>query len=444
MRHSVVLEYQKCRGCTTCIKNCPTEAIRVRNGKATILPNRCIDCGTCLRVCPHHAVTSVPDSFNALQNYQYTVAVPDPALYGQFHNLDGPNLVLASLLELGFDSVYESAAGAELLTGYLCGRPEDPDRPVPEISSACPAVVRLIQIRFPSLLGHICPLLLPGELAAILAREQAVAETGLSPQEIGVFSIVPCSSLVTSASSPDGQIAPVLDGAFAIRDVYKALLPVMSRLAGQPLPQLSLAGRGGVGWAFSGGESYAHRAQRYVAVDGIENVIRMLEEIEDGRLPEADFIELRACTEGCLGGCFCVENPFIARMRMKRLMGDLPEARSVYRPGSRVDELIASTQKPEYCPTFLLDPDRRVAMEKMRRIQELEEQLPGLRCGSCGAPSCRAFAEDVVMGRASEDDCIFKVRERMQHMAGRDDADEYLPAPFRRRRSLPKDTSSQS
>ena len=51
-------------------------------------------------------------------------------------------------------------------------------------------------------------------------------------------------------------------------------------------------------------------------------------------------------------------------------------------------------------------------------IQKLEAQLPGLRCGSCGAPSCRAFAEDVVMGRASEDDCIFKVRERMQHMAG--------------------------
>ena len=181
-----------------------------------------------------------------------------------------------------------------------------------------------------------------------------------------------------------------------------------------------------------------------MAVDGIENVIRMLEEIEDGRLPEADFIELRACTEGCVGGCFNVENPFIARMRLKRLMGELPEARSVYRPGSRVDELIASTQKPEYYPTFLLDPDRRTAMEKMRKIQELEEQLPGLRCGSCGAPSCRAFAEDVVMGRASEDDCIFKVRERMQHMAGRDDADEYLPAPFRRRRGLPKDTPSQS
>ena len=82
-------------------------------------------------------------------------------------------------------------------------------------------------------------------------------------------------------------------------------------------------------------------------------------------------------------------------------------------------------------------------MEKMQHIQALEEQLPGLRCGSCGAPSCRAFAEDVVMGRASEDDCIFKVRARMQQMADGADPDEYLPAPFRRRKSGSKAHSSE-
>ena len=73
-------------------------------------------------------------------------------------------------------------------------------------------------------------------------------------------------------------------------------------------------------------------------------------------------------------------------------------------------------------------------MEKLAKIEALEQQLPGLHCGSCGAPSCRAFAEDVVLGRASEEDCIFKVRERMQYMAGTGDADEYLPAPFRKRK----------
>lgn len=434
MRHSVVLEYIKCRGCTTCIKNCPTEAIRVRRGKATILPNRCIDCGTCIRVCPHNAVKSVPDDFNSLQNYQYNVAVPDPSLYAQFHNLDDHNLVLNGLLELGFDRVYEAAASAEFLTSYIHSRPTDPEQPMPEISSVCPAVLHLISIRFPDLLGHLAPVISPLELTAIRAREEVSAATGLAPEEIGVFSIVPCSSLVTAAAHPDGLPHPVFNGAFAVRDVYRALLDPMKHLNPDDLQPLATAGASGISWAFAGGETTSRMNRRYVAVDGIDNVIAMLEEIEDGHLPEADFIELRACTQGCLGGCLNVENPFIAKMRIKHLIHHLPEKRNPYHADIPMDATLDMLRKPEFLPTFVLDADRRKAMEKMQRIHELEAQLPGLRCGSCGAPSCHAFAEDVVMGRASEDDCIFKVRARMQHMAGQTDADEYLPAPFRRRK----------
>ena len=72
----------------------------------------------------------------------------------------------------------------------------------------------------------------------------------------------------------------------------------------------------------------ARIAERCVAVDGIENVIRMLEEIEDDRLPETDFLELSACTQGCVGGCFTVENPYAARMRLKGLMKGLPVSRN--------------------------------------------------------------------------------------------------------------------
>ncbi|MGN0986188.1 MAG: [Fe-Fe] hydrogenase large subunit C-terminal domain-containing protein [Candidatus Enterenecus sp.] len=437
MRHSVVLEYKKCRGCTTCIKNCPTEAIRVRSGKATILPNRCIDCGTCSRVCPHNAIKSVPDDFNALQNYQYTIAVPDPSLYAQFQNLDDLNLVLNGLLELGFDRVYEAAAAAEQLAGCLRGRQTGRPRPVPEISSVCPAVVRLISIRFPDLLGHLAPPLSHVELAAILARRAAAEETGLLPDEIGVFSIVPCSSLVTAARQPTGLTEPVLDGAFAVRDVYRVLLDPMKKLDldREHLLPLVSAGARGVAWAYAGGEARTRGEDHYVAVDGIDNVIAMLEEIEDGRLPDADFIELRACTKGCLGGCFTVTNPFTAKMHLRQLIRDFPDLRSQGGPDPEIEAVLDRLREPEFLPTYVLDPDRRKAMEKMQRIQALEEQLPGLRCGSCGAPSCRAFAEDVVMGRASEDDCIFKVRARMKHMAEGADPDEYLPAPFRRRKS---------
>lgn len=406
----------------------------MRRGKATILPNRCIDCGTCIRVCPHKAVKSVPDDFNVLQNFRYNVVVPDPSLYGQFHNLDDHNVVLNGLLGLGFDRVYESASSCEYLAGYLQNRSVDPSRPMPEISSFCPAVVHLICIRFPDLLGHLAPVISPLELTAIRARQEAVEETGLRPEEIGVFSVVPCSSQVTAAAQPDGLPAPVFDGAFAVRDMYRALLDPMKELDMDNLQPLVTTGASGVTWAYAGGEAKSRMDHRYAAVDGIDNVIAMLEEIEDGHLPEADFIELRACTQGCLGGCLNVENPFIAKMRIKHLIHRLPESCNEYRADMPVDATMDILRKPEFLPTYVLDPDRRKAMEKMQRIQQLEEQLPGLRCGSCGAPSCHAFAEDVVMGRACEEDCIFKVRERMQHMAGNTNADDYLPAPFRRRK----------
>jgi len=434
MRHSVVLDYKRCRGCTSCIKNCPTEAIRVRGRKATILPDRCIDCGNCIRVCPHRAIKSVGDKLDEqLSRFSYCVALPEPALYAQFHNLDDVNIVLSGLMEIGFQKVYETAKAAELISDFIrqgitAGQSAD----TPQISSSCPTVLRLIRMRFPKLLPHVENAILPMELAAVLARREAAADTGLPPEEIGVFAIVPCSSKVTAARVPEGLDRPVLDGAFAIRDVYLRLLSPMKHL--ERVEPLSTAGILGLGWAACGGESAARLSQRCVAVDGITNVIRMLEEIEDGRLPEADFLELSACTQGCVGGCFTVENPYAARMRLKGLMKGLPVSRNRFLLLGEDRDIVKRNKELQYVPAFVLDHNREQAMAKQLKIQQLEEHLPGLHCGSCGAPSCHAFAEDVVLGRASEDDCIFKVRERMlQEIAGGSaTADDYLPAPFRR------------
>ena len=438
MKHSVVLEYKRCRGCTTCIKSCPTEAIRVRNGKAAILNARCIDCGVCIQVCPHKAIKSISDPLDMLKKFRYCVALPEPALYGQFHNMDDIDIILNGLLEIGFHDVYEVSKAAELVSDYqrqcITG---GVDRVMPQISSACPTVLRLIRMRFPKLIPNIAPVITPVELAAILARREAVEKTGLKPEEIGVFSIVPCSSKVTAALTPDGLNHPVLDGAFAIRDIYLRLLSAMKKLRGQELRPLCSSGIMGVGWSYCGGESAARMGERYVAVDGISNVIRMLEEIEDGRLPEADFIELNACVQGCVGGCLTVENPYGARMRIKKLMKGLPVSRNRFTFRGEDRDVVKFDYELQYVPVFVLDEDRAAAMEKLAKIEALEQQLPGLHCGSCGAPSCRAFAEDVVLGRASEEDCIFKMRERMQYMTGSSDADEYLPAPFRHKKEPP-------
>ena len=438
MRHSVVLDNRRCRGCTSCIKCCPTEAIRVRGRKATILPDRCIDCGSCIRVCPHKAIKSVGDELDVLTRYEYCVALPEPALYGQFHNLDNIDIILNAFLQIGFHKVYEVSKAAEMLSDFerQCIR-SGASSVTPQISSSCPTVLRLIRMRFPKLMGHVACTILPMELAAILARREAEQETGLPPEKIGVFAIVPCSSKVTAARVSEGLSHPVLDGAFAIRDIYLRLLSPMKHL--ENVEPMASSGIIGMGWASCGGESAARLGDRCVSVDGVGNVIRMLEEIEDGRLPEADFLELSACTQGCVGGCFNVENPYAAKLRLKGLMKGLPVSRNRFRLPEEERDVVCRDKELQYLPAFVLDQDRGVAFSKLLQIQELEEHLPGLHCGSCGAPSCRAFAEDVVLGRASEDDCIFKVRERMRSMTGsKAEADDYLPPPFRRRQEPDK------
>ena len=434
MEHSVTIEYARCRGCTTCMKSCPTEAIRVRRGKATILQERCVDCGSCIRACPHKAIKAVSDPLSCLEQFRYNVALPDPALYGQFQHLDDLNLVLEGLTRLGFDAVFETAKGAGLLSDYARKHPDDAGTPRPVISSACPAVLRLIRIRYPRLLEHITSTITPVELAAILARREAVEKTGLFPEEIGIFAISPCSAQVTAAHTPDDLQQPVLDGAFSIRDLYLRLLTPMKQI-GSPR-NLSTAGKAGTRWAFCGGEAVARGSgERFLAVDGMDSVIRVLEAVEDNRIPDVDFVELCACTQGCVGGCLTVEDPFVATMRIRHLMRDLPDIRSDFDAEVADPTLIQADKELEFAPVFLLDEDRTAAMEKMAAIHELERQLPGLLCGSCGAPSCHAFAEDVVLGRADASDCIFQVRARMRAMTGTEDPDDYLPTPFRRRKA---------
>ena len=409
--HSVTLKPEECVGCTNCIKRCPTEAIRVRDGKAVISPERCIDCGECIRICPHHAKKANYTQLSALSDFTYKIALPAPSLYGQFNNLDDIDYVLSGLKELGFDDVFEVSRAAELVSEatrklMVAGTVK---RPI--ISSACPAVVRLIRVRFPDLCDNVLPLKSPMETAAALAKKEAAEKTGLPLEEIGCFFLTPCPAKVTDINMPLGLEKSSVDGAIAISEIFPMLSHKMDHL--ESIEPMANSGVIGVSWATSGGESAALLNEKYLAADGIENVIRVLEEIEDERIGELEFIELNACFGGCVGGVLCVENPYVAKARIQRLRRYLPISQN-HLMGGPVPPVMEWEEELQFSNALSLSPDLRKAMEMMAQINELVDNLPGLDCGACGSPTCRAFAEDVVKGNCTKMGCVLLHRKELE------------------------------
>ncbi|MBQ8827235.1 MAG: 4Fe-4S dicluster domain-containing protein [Oscillospiraceae bacterium] len=433
--HSVHLDKDKCMGCINCIKRCPTQAIRVRNGKAAIIPEFCIDCGECIRICPHHAKLASYDPLSVMNDYEYTIALPAPSLYAQFNNLDDINIVLRALLKMGFNAVYEVSAAAELVSElsrrYIA---ENMDKR-PFISSACPSVVRLISVRFPNLIEHILPILAPVDIAASEARKEAIRKTGLPSEKIGIIFISPCPAKVTALKDPLGYEKSEVDAVVAIKDIYPVMLNYMKETIDDE-EELLASGKIGISWGRSGGEAGGLLLDSYLAADGIENVIKVLEDLEDQKFSNLDFIELNACSGGCVGGTLTVENAYVAKAKLNRLRKYQPVTRC-HLEGKELNNPYFE-KEIEYTPVFKIGKSMKDSIAAMAKISALCEKFPGLDCGSCGAPTCHALAEDIVSGRAKERDCIYLLKDYIHRISQQfssldalsDDYDDYTESDY--------------
>ena len=407
--HSVLLDEARCTGCTTCLKHCPTEAIRIRDGHAVINTDRCIDCGECIRNCPQKAKKAVCSKLTDMDKFKWKIALPAPSLYGQFDNLEDINYVLDGLKKIGFDDVYEVAKAAEYVTAYTRLYLKTDGVQKPAISSACPVVVRLISLRFPSLMDHLIHMLPPMEIAARLAKEKAMEEhPELLPEEIGTCFISPCPAKASYAKNGFASYKSYVDVVVPISDVYFSLIGKMRQ--GDDVPDITETGRIGIGWARSGGEATAIFNSDYLAADGIENVIKVLDQVETGNIPPLEFIELNACSGGCVGGVLTIQNPFIAKARLQSIRRYLPVSQNKLSSDASdyIPESYLFDELPEYSPMTKLGNSIAESMRMMADIQRLKNDLPGIDCGACGAPSCKAFAEDIVKKLACFDGCPIK------------------------------------
>ena len=264
--HSVRLDKERCKGCTNCLKRCPTEAIRVRGGRAHIIDERCIDCGECIRVCDYHAKYAQTDPLSSINRFKYKIALPAPSLYGQFKHLISASQVLEGLIQMGFDDVYEVAEGADIVTRAIRERMRNIDREkYPVISSACPAIVRLIRVRFPELIPHIIDVRQPMEVAAMVARQEFCKKNDVAPEEVGCFFITPCAAKMTAIRNPIGHETSAVDGAISMMEIYGLLAGQLKSIPADT--HIAHATAYGVGWANSGGEAAAVCPERSMSVD---------------------------------------------------------------------------------------------------------------------------------------------------------------------------------
>lgn len=410
-KHSVLLKEELCEGCTNCVKNCPTKAIRVHNGKALIRDELCIDCAECIRICAYHAKYSLTAGLADVTQYQYPIVLIPPSFYGQFKGIS-PLKVKKALLKLGFKEALDVSLAAEALSRktseFLKANPGI------YISSSCPVVVRLIKLMYPELTEHLLPLKAPTDAMAEKARKDAAAK-GVRPEDVGIFFITPCPGKNTTTFDPVGIDKSPIDKTIAVSQAYQAVLAVIDKHQdtakdGASIPYL------GIGWGQSGGEvKLLHEKiqSHSLSVSGIHRVRALLNELSRNNIKGVRYFELSACEYGCVGGIFNVVNPFQARYDLRRLRAK-GEQMVVQEHNSYDFDLPG---KFEPLQIGQLDSDLEKAMEKLTQLEEEIAVLPGLDCAACGAPDCKTLAEDIVTGLASRSDCIFLLRKQMGDLA---------------------------
>ncbi|MBN2487012.1 MAG: 4Fe-4S binding protein [Bacteroidales bacterium] len=413
--HALTILEDVCFGCTHCVKVCPTEALRVRDGKARLTANRCIDCGRCMQACPVNAIIIKQDDFSEIYKYKARVALVTSILIGQFPRHYPTRKIYSGIMEQGFSHVYEAEHGASLLIDEINQYVARHGAVKPVISSFCPAIVRLIQVRFPSLVENIMLLKAPLDLAAISFKKELM-ERGFAEDEIGIFYITPCAAKIAAIKSPVGEKNSPINGVINMDTLFNKVYSGFKKEHSSSciVPEKEQLRAEEMAWSLTGGEA-KYINGRCLSIDGIKNAIEFLEGIENGHISNFDFIEMRACDQSCAGGILTTSNRFLTVERLEerivkygqdKIEGKIFDNKTIDKHSSFIRENVKiDTIEPR--SMLKLDENTEEALRKMERIRKIFSYLPGIDCGACGTPSCRSLAEDVVQGHAHTSDCIF-------------------------------------
>lgn len=415
-----------CTGSGSCLRVCPTKAIRIKKKKAVRIVEQCIGCGECIRICRERAVSAATEGPDVLNKDQLAIALVSPVLYAQFPDVM-PKDVLLGLRQMGFQHTIDMSYFLEM---FQCATEEFIRRnrmsnqaPWPLISPICPIVVRLIAFKFPNLLPNVLPVLRPVALMAREVKRRLIPEYLERDQEVVLYYINPCPTKKDPSCLPPQHRATPPEIALGINDIYPQLLKQVEQIkAADAIPfyqtrfeyETCATGNASM-WGMSGGEIADMDIDRSLAVSGMEETIHYLEKIEMGLFQDIEYFEFRTCREGCLGGVLNAIDKYLAKSTVQKMIKRFGLGRRLHRENIlRMYEKgeFQSEKDPSNLTNLFGARKEALSIDSIQEIEKVMQMIKGTDCSACGAPDCRTFAEDVVRGEATLKDCLFISAQR--------------------------------
>ena len=399
MPNCLTLKKSNCKNCYKCIRHCPVKAIRFSGNQAHIIGNECILCGQCFVVCPQNAKQIVDETEKVrvlLQSGNPVVVSLAPSFVANYEGV-GIGAMKEALQKLGFYDVEETAIGATIVKNEYERMLKEEGRDI-VISSCCHSVNLLIQKYFPAELEYLADVMSPMQ-----AHCQDIKKR--FPNAKTVF-IGPCVSKKDEAEHYEG----IVDAVLTFEELTNWL-----KEAGIELKQDMDSNEESRARFFptTGGilKTMAQDAPgyTYIAIDGVENCIDALKDIEGGKIHKC-FIEMSACVGSCIGG------PVMEKYHRSSAIKDYITI-SNYAGEKDFDVVQPSTSEIskhfEYIEHRLQMPSETEIFNVLRQMGKFKPS-DELNCGSCGYNTCREKAIAICQGKAEISMCLPYLKDKAE------------------------------
>ncbi|MBR1443089.1 MAG: 4Fe-4S binding protein [Firmicutes bacterium] len=401
MAHSLTLKKSNCKNCYKCIRHCPVKSIRFSGNQAHIISDECILCGQCFVVCPQNAkeITDSTEKVKVLlMSGEPVIASIAPSFIANYDGV-GIEAMRDALKKLGFYDAQETALGATMVkTEYE--RLLHEDRRDILISSCCHSVNLLIQKYFPKLLPYLADVLSPMQAhCSDIKRKMPNAKT--------VF-IGPCVSKKDEAEAYEGIVDAVLTFE-ELTNMFKAenIEPEKNIVENDKSRARFFPTTGGILKTMALNEP----GYNYMAIDGVENCINALKDIENGNIHKC-FIEMSACIGSCVSG------PVMEKYHRSTIRDYVAVADFAGEKDFEVDQPETNAMRKSFAyisnnskmPT---DYEIKNILKQMGKVRADQE----LNCGSCGYNTCRDKAIAIYQGKAEKSMCLPYLKEKAENFS---------------------------